>query len=447
MINKYKILLSPGKYSPPNSFISIGLLAVCVALPVLLATYVYSPTVALITIGVVISLVGLIFFFDVRNFAIYIFPLIFFNTDHRLIFALVLLFFISFLAGRLQAGKLSISIVYPIVIGLIVLSGLWGVTNAYEVSEAQYLFRFILLFPILVFVILFNLEPSNRSIEKTMRVICTFAALIGWASLIRYLIIGYTRVILGWVNFNPAGCFFGMILPFAIMSVLYEKNVGKKVRNWIILLGIFAGIFVTQSRAAYLTSFITMGIFAWKDRQVFKVMMPVFIAGALILPSLILYRLMMTFGMTSTPDWSSVGRVQIWLNSFELLPRYWLFGMGIDSYRYIYPINFPGSIVRAEHAHNVYLRWWFEYGLIGISAYFYLIIAVFIRAFKRVVEMRKENWNADDRLLLSLNIGFIASLAASMVDSPFHHPQVIILFWMFLAYQILLVRRSGKANE
>jgi len=155
----------------------------------------------------------------------------------------------------------------------------------------------------------------------------------------------------------------------------------------------------------------------------------------------------MTFGMGSTPDWSSVGRVQIWLNSFELLREYWFLGMGIDSFRDIYPINFPNSIVRANHPHNIYLRWWFEYGLIGISAYLYIIAASFGKAFKRVREMKRENWNSSDRLLLSLHIGFIASLAASMVDSPFHHPQVIILFWMFLVYQNLLVRRSGEANE
>ncbi len=446
MIGKYKNLLSPGEFNPPNSGISIGVLSISIALPVLLSMIVYSPAVSLITLAVVISVVGLIFFFDVRNFSIYIFPLIFLYTDHRLIFGLVVLFTVSFMAERLQSGILTFNIAYPVVLSLLVLAGLIGIARAYEAAEAQYLFRVNLAFPILIFLIIYNLAPSNRTIEKTMRVIISIAGLVGWISLARYFVVGYTRVIVGWVSFNPAGCFFGMVLPFAIMCILYEKNYGRKIGYWIVLLGIFAGIFVTQSRAAYLTSLITMGFFAWKDRQVFKVMMPVFIAGLLILPSLILYRLLMTFGVGAAPDWSSVGRVQIWLNSLELLRQYWLMGMGIDSYRFVYPTNFPSSIVRAEHPHNVYLRWWFEYGLMGISAYAYIMAASFGRAFMRVRVMKKETWNKDDRLLLSLNIGFLASLVASMVDSPFHHPQVAIVFWMFMAYQIILVRRSKNPN-
>lgn len=444
MINTYKKLLAPRGTAPPSSAISAGLLSVSVAAPVLLAMIVYNPAISLITLSVLLSIVGLSFFFDVKNFAIYVFPLIFLYANHDLIFVIVVLFAVSFLAGRLQAGVLTINIAFPVVLGLLVIAGLIGVTRANEVLQAQYLLRFNLILPLLVFVIFYNLEPSNKSIADCMRMICVIGALIGWISLGRYFVVGYTRVIVGWASFNPAGCFFGMILPFAIMSVLYEKNKGQRLGYWFLLLGIFAGIFVTQSRATYLTSLITMGFFAWKDRRVFKVMLPVFIAGIIILPSLILYRIMMMFGMGAAPDWSSIGRVQIWMNSFELLRQYWLMGMGIDSFRYIYPTNYPISIVRAEHPHNVFLRWWFEYGLIGISAYLYIIASTFRKALKCVKVMKKDKWNEDDRLLLSLSTGFLASLIASMVDSPFHHPQVIILFWMFIAYQLILIRRRKE---
>jgi len=442
VIERYRQLWAPDSETLPGALLVWGLLAASIIIPLLLGILVYDPIISLIGLGIIVLFIGIILFFNVTHFAIFVFPLIFIITYHHVILGISILFAISFLAGRLQAGHISIQLAYPIMILVLILSGTIGLTRAYDQDMGRYLFQYNLLLPILVFLVYYNLKPSNKSIVVNLTVICIFAAIIGWISIGRYLSSGWTRAIIGWRT-NPAACFFGMILPFALLSLLYAENNLKKILWWVTLLGIFAGIFVTQSRGIYLTTLLTLLYIYWKDPRVLKVIMPIVVLALFIVPTLILYRLAILFGVGQEVDWSSVGRIQIWVNSIILLPKYYLLGMGIDSFRYVYPINFPMAIVRAEHPHNIYLRWLFEYGMAGVFAYIYILWGVLRRTIKRIILIEKGNWTEDDRLLFGINAGFITSLLFSFVDSPFHHPQVVILLWMYIAFQLILV---GRAN-
>lgn len=406
----------------------------------------YYPMATVIGFGIIIFVIWISLLFNVTYYAIFILSTIFLYANQRFILIVCGLFMISFFTGRLQANKITLSIPYPVLFALLLGSGVLGVYKSWDLDMGRYIFQFTLLLPIVIFMIYFNLKPSTKDIKKQLAVICLYAAAIGYISLIRYFLIGWTRLIVGFNTSNPAACFFGMILPFAIVSLIDSKENWEKILYWIVILGIAAGIFVTQSRAVYFTSIISIFYIAWKDRRVLKVMAPVIILGILVVPTLVTYRLLLMFGIGGDTDWSSVGRVQIWINTLFLIPEYFMWGMGIDSFRIIYPLNFPLSIIRAEHPHNVYLRWLFEFGIIGVSAYLLIIVSVFKSAFREIKKIKRDNWSQENRLLMGLNAGFLSALLAATVDSPFHHPQVAIFFWMVIAFQIIIVGRINRVN-
>lgn len=350
------------------------------------------------------------------------------------------------MAGRLLAGKINIDFPNPVVLFILFVAAINGAIRGLNHSNSYYMFKMLILLPMVLFIIYYNLKPSNKIIEKNLFLISIYASITGWVSFVNYFLLGQdTRNIIGWYSQNPAACFFGMIMPFALVSVLQEKNKIRKIFLWGILVGIWTGIFVTQSRAIYITTLFTLGYIALKDKRALGVVMPILIAAIVILPSMILYRIMMMFGAGSETDWSSVGRVQIWLNSILLIPDYFWFGMGIDSFRTLYSARFPLIFIRAVHPHNVYLRWLFEFGIFGMVAYIYILIKPLFTSFKRVRKIDNKVWSTQEKLFVSLNAGMITALVASMFDSPFHQPQLSILLWMYVAFLTLLNSRDDSA--
>ena len=446
MINYYNRLLSPQGESRISVSITMAVLALAIIFPVLLSLTPNTPMFGVVVFGVIVLLIGLTLFFNIIHFSIYVFPLMFFVTDHRLIITLSILLVVAFIAGRLLRGKITLDFPNPIMLTILFLTAVNGALRGLNHYNSYYMFRMLILLPLVLFIIYYNLNLSNKTIVKNMLFISIFASITGWVSFANYFIMGQeTRDIIGWYSQNPAACFFGMIMPFALVSVLQEQNKIRKVFLWVILVGIWTGIFVTQSRAIYITTIFTLGYIALKDKRALGVIMPILIAAVVILPSMILYRIMMMFGAGEQADWSSVGRVQIWLNSIQLIPEFFWFGMGIDSFRTLYTTRFPLVFISAVHPHNVYLRWLFEFGIFGVTAYVYLLVKPLFTSFKRVKKIDKQIWSDHEKLYVSLNSGMITALVASMFDSPFHQPQLSILLWMYVAFLLILNNRTKSA--
>jgi len=447
MIKYYSRLLSPSNESKFSISITVTIFVVAILLPLSVSLTVNTPIIGLIIFGLIAFLICISLFFNVFNFAIFVYPLIFFITNHILILILSILLIVAFIAGRLLAGKINLDFPHPILLAILFLAGINGAYRGVDQFASFYMFGYLLILPIVIFIIYFNIKPSYVQIERNLILISIFAAITGWVSFVNYFIVGGTRDIIGWYSENPAACFFGMIMPFALVSVLQEQQRIKRLLLWIVLIGIWTGIFVTQSRAIYITSIFTLGYIATKDKRALGVILPIFIAAIIILPTLILYRITLMFGAGAHPDWSSVGRVQIWLNSILLIPEFFWFGMGIDSFRSIYTARFPQVFIKAVHPHNVYLRWLFEYGIFGFIAYVALILKPLLISFKRVKKIENKKWGAKERLYVSLNAGMITALVASIFDSPFHQPQVSVLLWMYLAFLLVMNGRSSSSLQ
>ncbi len=427
-----------------KSGIILFLFLMAISIPLAVAYGVYDYRFALAVFIALAGIIGLILFYNVRTFSMVILPLYYLVIIDHVYFALIILLVIAFLAERTNRANFSLEVPHPLLLFILLVAGANGVVRAVDRDMGRYEFEFAYILPIIAFIIFYNLRPTNMGMKIYLSIITAATALIGWISLALWIQTGIPRQVFRWDSQNTAGCFMGMVLPFALLALLDAKSKGSRIMWLVIFWGVFAGILVTQTRAVLVSLFIAIVYISFKDRRILKVILPALLVVGIALPSLIIYRLALLLGLGDTPDWSSVGRVEIWLNSIQYIPKYFLLGMGMDSFRILYSIDFPYSFVSAIHAHNQYLRWLFDIGIFGLAAFLAIIFKTMSKAMRAVKEYLAPEVVEDRRLLLAINGGLISGLAASMVDATLVQTPSALFLWSMLAFQLVTVARMKE---
>jgi len=446
LIEPYQRLWSSDGASPPSRVATWILLLLCAGFPLAFGLLPHNVVFPIVAAGIVIAALGIVLFFNVNSFVAYMIPLAFLNGNSHLHLALIGMLFVSFLAWRLRMGDISFHLPFPFLTLVILFIALNGLTRSVDLAMGRYFLIYTLLVPLFVFLVFYNLKPATTSIRTNLTIICFIAALLGWISLAVYIQGGFARQIVTWDYGaqNRAAGFFGLILPIALVSLIDSwKN--KSFLMWLwIFLGLLAGLLTTQTRAVLFAVCFAVLYISWRDRRALKIMIPVFLLALIAMPSLIITRMAMLFGKSSEVDWSSFGRIQIWLNSIELIPQFFWFGMGIDSFREIYIARFPFTLISAIHAHSIYLRWFFDYGVFGVIGFTLLVFACIRRGHRAVAEVRDKNWSNETRLLLGINAGVICLMIAGLVDAYLSDIRVSLLFWILLSCQLILSKRVAE---
>jgi len=389
-----------------------------------------------------------VLFFNVRAFAVFAMPMVFLNQGNILLPSITLLLFVSFLAWRLRSCDLSFRIPFPFLTALIVIVGLYGFSRSIDLELGRFFFIYSILLPLLAFLVYYNLQPSTREIRTTLMIICGIAAILGWISLVISFQTGIPRQVFTWGygSQNRGAGFFGLLLPFALISMIDAR--GKRdFFPWIfIFLGILAGILNTQTRAILFAIVMSVFYIGFRDRRPLKILIPLLLAVVILMPSLVITRMAMLFGFSTEVDWSSVGRVQIWLNSLDFIPKYFLFGMGIGNFSHIYPIDHPFAFLKAVHPHNEYARYLFDYGIFGLIGFVLFVFGCLRRGHRTVAEVRAQVWNDEARTLIGINAGIICLLIAGLVDVFLKDMRIAMLFWVMLSFQLVLSQRATAAR-
>lgn len=111
-------------------------------------------------------------------------------------------------------------------------------------------------------------------------------------------------------------------------------------------------------------------------------------------------------------------REQIWLNWFEHLPEFWLWGRGAGADLYY---RFVGGY-EVIHAHSLYLQLWYEYGIFGISLFVALLLSLLWKG-----------WQCREQPLARLGIALLVFAMVAMVSDVYaiiHRPSPYwVIFW------------------
>ncbi len=448
LISSYQRLWLTERDSRFPLIVTILLLVICIGFPVVVGLFPYNPMISVVAIGVVAAVFGLILFFDLKSFVLFGLPFVFFFRHHHPVMIVTALLIVSFLAWRLLSGRIAFRIPFPILTAVIVLAGLNGVVRAINFDTGRFYYLYMVLVPLFVFIVFYNLQPSTSEIRANLGIVSAIAGLIGWVSLAQYIYTGIPRVVVTWgtTQQNLGAAFLSLLLPLALISMI--DSFGKK-SGWFwtwVFFGLLGGILASQTRAILFSIMFTMIYITWYERRALKVMIPIFLIALIALPTLIIYRMAMLFGVGAEIDWSSIGRIQIWLNSLSILPEYFWFGMGTDSYRILYSSRFPFTFINASHVHNVYLKWIFDYGVFAMISFILFIFGCWKQGHRALAGIKEKGWNSDTRTLFAINAGILSILISGMVDAFFNDTRIVLLFWIMLAYQLILSKRAASVK-
>ncbi len=134
------------------------------------------------------------------------------------------------------------------------------------------------------------------------------------------------------------------------------------------------------------------------------------------------------------------GRVLVWKGTLAMIKDFFVVGIGPGSFSTIFPqYQLPGSTARFYQAHNDYLQYLAELGILFIPLLGWLLVVLFAAGFKKLHSSSRQTWG----VALGAMTGIVAILAHSAVDFNLHIPANAILFTVLAA---LVVGGPVKRN-
>ncbi len=191
-----------------------------------------------------------------------------------------------------------------------------------------------------------------------------------------------------------------------------------------------AGIFLSISRGGYLSMaaavmfLFILGLLKKKGKAVI-----IFILIAILFSSAIF----ILNKETILPRWKTVlaesgdpsSRIYFWKGTLEIIKSNPVFGVGPGTFRWHFPrYRFPRTAFDLNYAHNDYLHYAADYGIIGLG----LILLFFIALFKQGFFLIKENALRDRAIAGGVLASTVALLVHSIFDFNFHIPANAITF-------------------
>jgi O-antigen ligase len=114
----------------------------------------------------------------------------------------------------------------------------------------------------------------------------------------------------------------------------------------------------------------------------------------------------------------------------ELIKEYPFFGTGPGTFAIIFPqFQLPGSSVRFYQAHNDYLHFFAELGVLFVPLVFWILTALFRTGRAKLHSTSRQTWS----VTLGAMTGILAILVHSLVDFNLHIPANALLFTVLSA--------------
>ncbi len=335
----------------------------------------------------------------------------------------ILLILIMLLTDELKLELNSFNIVFMFWIFAVMLS---TIANGHIDQTVQwgieYLKRFI------VYIAFLSAISTPEKFKKIIMVMIILSAILGLQNIYQVKNgIGWAGQALGWLDqaaieagekgrakwvglwdgMNVLCLLFVIMIPFILQFLSNTRSLFFRLFLFANLLLILVGAFLTKSRGGFI-AFLVVLFLHYKDKfkGVFgKVVIILGIVGLLALaPS--------RFTTVNDDSNSAAGRIDMWVQGFEMLRYYPLFGIGMGNYA-----NYTGSLI----AHNSFIQIMGETGVIGLFAW----VSLLYLTFKGLNKARKET--EDEQLLMYLTAIYYA-LIGYLFTSVFITTEFVLLY-------------------
>ena len=211
--------------------------------------------------------------------------------------------------------------------------------------------------------------------------------------------------------------FIGLGSPLLLATLLFQK--GTNLKLFCVYVLMVVALFLTFSRGGYFGLFFSVFIvllYSWrylKEKKKFLItaISILFLLVLIIFGQAVISRFTSSFLIS---EGSSLGRLEIWQQSFKIFLEKPIFGVGLGNYsKTVDPLSLYRSPITS---HNLYLDIASETGIFGLAAWLLLFFGSFYQLAKSLKRRRIEN---DEIKMISLKIGLLGSLSYFLVHSFF----------------------------
>lgn len=235
------------------------------------------------------------------------------------------------------------------------------------------------------------------------------------------------RIFSTWENPNILAAYLDMVI--CVLLGLFAKLEDKHTRIGlgVAMVACLACLAMTYARGALLAVVIIMGVYGLLRDKRLLLALVVLAAGVLIMDPVLLERMKTAF---SVMDTSSEMRIAMWESTIQMIMDHPLLGIGWGAYWMVYPLYdtyiVDGSVMLV-HAHNIYLNYPAEIGIIGGLAFF-------VYFFRTMLAALFHDRALPDRLTEGLLFGFglaIISVALNgLTDDVLFNIPSSMLLWL-----------------
>ena len=276
------------------------------------------------------------------------------------------------------------------------------------------------------------------------------------------------------VNRNHFSGYLEMVIPLAIGIILAKTEffnlTGFKWKDRVLRLsgkGIYVNVFIplaivlmgigiifSKSRSGvfllffcFLLFFVLSVLFFQREREGQQFLKNFLIVTLLIITVFALYigidTVIERFGMDNL---LLEARPVFWKQTVDIIGDFPLFGTGLGTFAFVYPLYEEEAIpARLSHAHNDYLEYFSELGIIGFALLMGGILFLLVRS---VIAWRVRHHPQVKGLALGGIIAIIIILIHSITDFNLHIPANKLLFSVVLSLTVVIVfyknKHSGK---
>jgi putative inorganic carbon (hco3(-)) transporter len=246
-------------------------------------------------------------------------------------------------------------------------------------------------------------------------------------------------------HFNSLAGYLNLVLPFAVACMVLAKDRGLRLLGWASQIAGLAALYFTASRGGLIAYggmlLITFFFLTPKRTALLKIAVSLLVAAVLVLS----LQVPGSLGrVQEVDDFTQTTRLALWGAAGMMFLGHPILGVGYGDYRSLYNDYLPGVRANELDAHNLYLQFLAEMGIVG-----FMVFAVLMIAFARMA-IKLARQPDPIRRLIGLGVGgaLAATLIHGMVDYIFNvSPQSGAMLWLVLGLGSALAWQSRNEAQ
>ena len=248
------------------------------------------------------------------------------------------------------------------------------------------------------------------------------------------------RVFATWENPNILAAYLDIVI--CVLLGLFAKMNNKSTRIYMAMFMVasLACLAMTYARGALLTIAVIIGCYGiLKDRRILLTLILV-AGGVLALDPVLLERMQTAFLVADT---SSEMRIAMWESTVQMIMDHPLLGIGWGAYWMVYPLYdtyiVDGSVTLV-HAHNIYLNYLAEIGILGGLSYFAFFFTCLGKALFNKTVLSDSFTHG---LLTGLGLAMVSVALNGITDDVLFNIPSSMLLWMMCGLIVVITRNNA----